>query len=573
MKYILLNITFLVYCFSTALSIERDSTIAQDYINRGWELRNVNLTQAILTLDSGRSHISTKTHPITYSDYISKKGVCFAMIGEPDSAFQYFKRGLEIRLKYNLTKGIAKSYMNIGVHYWHQDKIHEAFSNYEKGKHYALKANDSISLTKFYANIGSYYDYLEQYDSAIFYYTNELEISKRLGLNLSSLYINLGSSYFNNLDYKTGISYSHEAIKWANLDSNHSNVCLVLKNIGDAYENQNKIDSSSLYYHKALKLATRIENHQLIVKCNKSLFLHFKEQNDFKKALEHYETYANLEIENERKNADAHLLELQTQFETKEKNAEIELLTKNNRIQDQEIELKNKELNQQYLLSAILAFITLSLIGFYLFIRQKQRTQYLEQDKRINNLIRQKEMERVSAMITGQEKERKRIAEALHDQIGSLLSTVKHYLSGVDDSEKNELIYKAEAQLDHAVQEMRRISHNLVSGVLVRFGLIAAVKDLANAIRETGKINVKVITTGFDERINSDMEIYIYRILQELITNILKHADCTELVLKLKQDSESIFIRVQDNGAGFNKSQINPHIKHWHQQYHTTGRA
>ena len=115
---------------------------------------------------------------------------------------------------------------------------------------------------------------------------------------------------------------------------------------------------------------------------------------------------------------------------------------------------------------------------------------------------------------------------------------------------------KASNMLDDAYQEVRRIAHDMVSGVLTKFGLVPALQELARTISTNGKMNVKVITSGLGDRLDSKVEITLYRIIQELLSNILKHAKASEAIIQLTRLNGELNISVEDNGKGFNPEKI-----------------
>lgn len=523
------------------------STLHNSFFDSVWNTRDSEPERALFLFDSIYPTIKKSLPPKAIADYLNKKGALLIQLEQNQKGFDLVLQGLEIRKKHNLNSELQKSYVNIGNYYHRLKEYETAKKYYEKTIQVSLKYNDSNVVYYNYNNLAAIYIELEQYDSSLL-------ILKRISQynpneNKTSEYLNFGATYESLKKYDSATHYNQLALNEAIKHNNSYDVGFCYYNLGIVTEYKKELSSAILYYQKADSIAKLINDKETERDSKYALYEIFNNQGKYKNAINYLEQYIDLELEIQQKSKDKTLLELQTKFETQEKVNEINLLKKDNEIQTQ-------TLNQLYLTSGILLLLLLALGIFYALLRQRQKTKNLEQQKRIDDLMRQKEMERVNAMLSGQENERKRIAEALHDQIGSLLSTVKHYLSSIDRKNKHELITKAELQLDNAIEEMRRISQNLVSGVLVKFGLIAAVKELANTIRDSGTLNIKVISTGFDERLNSDMEIYVYRILQELISNALKHAKAQSIVIRLKQEKENILLIIKDDGIGFSPQSI-----------------
>lgn len=166
----------------------------------------------------------------------------------------------------------------------------------------------------------------------------------------------------------------------------------------------------------------------------------------------------------------------------------------------------------------------------------------------------------LEATIDAQENERLRIAEDVHNSLAQLLYSVKLGLDKVDlaDPEQkteNQLAFKnARILLFDSIRECRRISYNLRPSVLEQFGLKAAIEDMCKEVN--GAINFKPYFAGSPVRLPKLLEVAIYRIAQELITNVVKHAHATKGSIKLSFTKKSIMITVEDNGIGFNTLKI-----------------
>ena len=175
-----------------------------------------------------------------------------------------------------------------------------------------------------------------------------------------------------------------------------------------------------------------------------------------------------------------------------------------------------------------------------------------------------KEMERkmLSAMLEGQEKERKRLAKEIHDGIGPLMSTLKLNI----DSVKNEMEGTAETtiqkmeNMEQLVQEVatdiRSISHALMPSALKDFGLIPTLEQLCNKVNAAEKVKVQFISNQLNKKLKSKMELGLYRIAQELLNNALKYAQAKIIIIQLIGHQDQITLTVEDDGIGFDKEQL-----------------
>src|SRR6185312_11239727 len=168
--------------------------------------------------------------------------------------------------------------------------------------------------------------------------------------------------------------------------------------------------------------------------------------------------------------------------------------------------------------------LTIGLIVFIIFhqrkvIRYQMKLQKMEQDQQ--KLL-------LNASIRLQEEERQRIAADLHDDAGQLLATARLYLNenlvNLDKTTQLQSIYNAKQIIDDTIQLIRNISHSLMPPTLKNFGLESAMKDLFEKINGSGVINASARFHDNRERLREDQELLVFRVLQELVTNIIKHS-------------------------------------------------
>ena len=158
----------------------------------------------------------------------------------------------------------------------------------------------------------------------------------------------------------------------------------------------------------------------------------------------------------------------------------------------------------------------------------------------------------MNAMVTGQEKERNRIAKDLHDGLGSLLATIKYQFESMVQKvtlNPSQEVKKTGWLIDNACTEVRRIAHNMMPETLVHFRLVPAVEDFLDQIREAG-LQVHIENMGLEDRLNLDQESMLYRIIQEALQNVLNHAQAEKVILQFSKFHDHIYIVIEDNGIG-----------------------
>jgi two-component system, NarL family, sensor kinase len=160
---------------------------------------------------------------------------------------------------------------------------------------------------------------------------------------------------------------------------------------------------------------------------------------------------------------------------------------------------------------------------------------------------------KVKAEISTLEKERKRIASDLHDELGPLLSAVKLQINSIESEDNNtndHLIERSNRQIDDVIRKMKDISNNLLPNTLVRRGLEIAVNEFVEKMAEVHPLKISFKVEG-KFTLNQDQEINIYRIIQEITHNTIKHSGGTLLIIKLKIIQNKLMLITSDNGTGF----------------------
>jgi signal transduction histidine kinase len=180
-------------------------------------------------------------------------------------------------------------------------------------------------------------------------------------------------------------------------------------------------------------------------------------------------------------------------------------------------------------------------------------------------LSREKELEMLSgARVKAQEDERRRIAGEIHDSLGQMLTAIKFNVEILEDAtnlqadEDRRRITEIKSLLDNAMAEAREISYNLMPSVLVDFGLVPALQFLGEQFSKRNHLNVHVHVSGVEDRLDPSTEVGLYRIAQEALTNITKHADASTVNIQLLGNAKSIRLILEDDGKGFMVNRLKP---------------
>lgn len=256
----------------------------------------------------------------------------------------------------------------------------------------------------------------------------------------------------------------------------------------------------------------------------------------------------------------------------KDQNSLISSLeVKNKTAEKDKLILESEARRKQNLLLLIIVSLLLILgtVIYMLSYKNTKRKQKLaEQQRELETqknltLLKEQEITTINAMVDGQEKERKQIAEDLHDNLGSVLATLKlHFENLKINREKKkinqeELFNKTEHLIDEAYLKVRSIAHAKNAGVIAKQGLLLAVQMMAEKISSANKIKIEVVHFNLNKRLANNLEVTVFRIIQELITNILKHADAKNATINISLYDRNLNIIIEDDGKGFDLKTIN----------------
>jgi hypothetical protein len=321
-------------------------------------------------------------------------------------------------------------------------------------------------------------------------------------------------------------------------------------------KNQNKYKEAI----KQLENAEKIELEKYHLKYNKIIYgkfaNYYKELGDFKNAYKYYEKYNIARDSLNNINQNIAISDLDKKYKTAEKDKLI-------------LETEAKILkNRNFLFASIILLILVITIAILSLKNSKKKIKLAEKEEEVQiqknlTLLKEQEITTINAMVNGQEKERKRIAEDLHDNLGSVLATLKFHFENLKiNREKKklnheELFNKTEGLIDEAYLKVRSIAHAKNAGVIASQGLLLAVQMMAEKISSADKIQIEVVDFGLEKRLENNLEITVFRIIQELITNIIKHANAKNATINMSSYDKNLNIIVEDDGNGFDIKKIN----------------
>jgi signal transduction histidine kinase len=256
---------------------------------------------------------------------------------------------------------------------------------------------------------------------------------------------------------------------------------------------------------------------------------------------------------------EAALHRLALQFDTREKRREIKQLEEEKSVVEEESKQQRIGL---FTLGVALAAVLLALFFIVRDYSHRMRVNKLLaaqkeeiNQQKIRDLENNLKIETMQSMLAGQESERQRVAQDLHDSVGGLLAAVKIQLETMlskkpERAQDNDWI-KIKALLDETVSETRHIARNMQPSALLEFGLVTALRDLTNRVHGEGVPHITFQHFGEFADLNREIALNCYRIIQELIQNSLKHAQATEIMVQITRTDNQVALLVEDDGTGF----------------------
>jgi len=374
--------------------------------------------------------------------------------------------------------------------------------------------------------------------------------------NLSAeTYGTLGMYSFQNKDYTDAVSHFQKAYEKAKQLGENFQVANHLNSLAQAQRELGQLEESRKNLLESQKLAREFGNKRADYNASLSLSSYYKKVNDYRNAYDNLLYHLEMKDSILKSETANYTTYLEESYEANKRENEILRLQRVHQQKDFEIRRRNTYIGIGF--GLVLAL----LIILYLLRRNfdskqklaKQQSALLEE--KIKTIEKEQQISSLQSMINGQETERTRIAKDLHDGLGGIFSTVKMHYSTLQQEtpaiKANPLYRKTLDLINNASDELRKVAHNMMPEVLMKVGLVEALQDFCNNISSGKLLKITFQTFGMEKRLGSSTEIMLYRIIQELINNIIKHADATGALVQINREGNRLSLVIEDNGRGF----------------------
>lgn len=368
-----------------------------------------------------------------------------------------------------------------------------------------------------------------------------------------------GKLHYIRQQYDSAFYFYQLAYKYSTMGGHKNSISAALRSLSGTALKLGHNEAAKDYAMQGLALAEEINTNSGKAEALANLSSYYHQKGENKKAYELLEQAVRLKDSLLSETNIRQINTLTAIYESDKQQKEITRLQNEREIQAAAVRQKSA-LNIVFIISILLLLI-LGYLGYMNFKKGQQiaRQQQALQQQKIIDLEKDKQILSIDAMLKGQEEERSRIAKDLHDGLGGLLSGTK--LSFVNIKENLALTPENAVQfdrslsmLDNTIGDLRKVAQNLMPEALVKFGLHEAVRDFCDSIQASSGMKVSYQEPGEKRKLNSTAEVFAYRIIQELVNNAVKHAEANRVIVQLAMNRERVYITVEDDGKGFDKS-------------------
>ncbi len=498
--------------------------------------------------------------------YYHLLGKYFEKNDKEDAAFEYFKRASSLYEKEkNFTKLMEEYYNTFLLLNSRKNLKQDAKTYLDKIYQHAIKVKDTNLVSKAYFGYALINFNKKGYKKALNYYNKIITINKmnKKHLNLAKTYNNKGAifnTYSNNID-SARYYFKKSILEYKKIGKNKERFATTF-NLGLTFLKEKNYPKTIEWLRQAdsIPLTKYRKNYKRLL--YKKLAETYEKQNDYKNGFYYLKKYNQYKDSVNITKQNIAISDIETKYKALQKEKE-------------NLQLKADKQQQQVYLTIILgSFVSSLILGFLFYFNLKHKKEVIEKEKdiaekekeiqqqKVISLVKEQEILAMDAMLEGQEKERLRLAEDLHDNLGSTIATLKmHFdtyknLTSKKETDQIKALNNTSNLLDETYQKVRYMAHTNQVSVMEQHGLITSLKLLTNKLSEAKQLNVEFNHYGFDKKIKSSLELNIFRIIQELITNIIKHAKATKITIDINMFEDILTIIIEDNGIGFKVDKV-----------------
>ncbi len=505
------------------------------------KLTTKNFDEALEAAQEGISLAAKLKDSGTLGSLQNEMGNVYYFKGNYDSAASYYYKALGLLKRTGSHATVAPVLNDLGRLYRKTRDLDRSLQMYDEALDMYKKIGDESGMATILNESGVVYEYKEDYSEALNRYKSSLVIREKMKDTVGIAYsLNfIGGAYTLQKKFTEAENYLVQSLKLRTNLKDSFTIALSHSDLGYMYKEENSLEKAIEQYNLSNAIAEKMRFADLMLSNYKELAVISERKGDFALSLVYYKKQTGLKDSIYSGEKMKQIEQLNAKYQTEKKEQQLKL-------QQAEITKKN------YLLWGLIAATLLMSFAGFNFYRKRQALNKLQLQAEV---MKQQDIA-TKAIINAEENERKRIAADLHDGVGQMMSAAKMNLSAFE----NEISFKDETQkvyfdkliglVDESCREIRSVSHQMMPNALLKSGLASAVKEFIDKI-DTKIIKVNLYTEGLNERLDGNIETVLYRVIQECVNNVIKHAGADKLDISLIKDADGIAATVEDNGKGF----------------------
>lgn len=491
---------------------------------------------------------------LEYARYLNSMGNLFYLSSDFETAFRFYRQSYVIRENNGASNAtLASSLMNLGNVMYSTRSIDQAIEYLRSSLRLIRKSEDYTpkNLAFRHNTIGLCYEEQGIFDSARYYFLlaiNEIESdSTAEEWDVIDSYDNLANLLKQQGNIDSANIYLKKSLNVSIKNEFYYDIAWTADHLADSYISIGNRKEADKYLELAKDALAKVPNLGVqldLAKTTLLYYLHFYNKdsvlyylnmmNEVSEA--YYDEATNKNIQ-----------EMETRYQVEKKEAALAL----SKAEAARLDAENS--SQRIYLFASFCLLLVVVGGFLLAYQSYQRKKKITQmemeikDSKLDELMSEQESKAYAAMLKGQEREKDRVARELHDRLGGTLAALKMSLKRPE----NKVMSEDLEILDQALMEVRSISHNLSSGIIEKNGLNQALEQLFKTLERGSSTKFQLFLHPAIASLGQSVSLELYRIVQELATNTIKHAKATEVSLQTNFEDDTFNMIYEDNGLGF----------------------
>lgn len=471
------------------------------------------------------------------------------VMGNYSKAIEYLLESLRMKEASGDKKGISATCNNIANAYRKMGQYNKALEYQDRSLKIKEETNDVRGMSYSYSNIGNIYYNLKDTARALAYYQKALKLQLQLRDNMliGNSYHSMGVIYSDKKQYELALKYMKTGLEYIKESQNLSALSSSYISLGEVHMRINELLTAEEYLKKGLEVAKKTGEKEDIALASRNLSELYSRTKEYEKSAAHLRQAQVMEDSLFNRETSRAVAEMQAKYEAEKKEASIRLLRKEGELKD----ARNR--NTITLSLGLLGVLGLSGLFAYNTLRTRQQ-------RRMEAERLAMQQQRLHAVLQTQEEERKRISAELHDGLGQMLSAVKLNMNLIrrEDSQAADAtrFQTAISLIDRSCEEVRTISHAMMPAMLVKRGLKAALQQMAAGISNAGGVQVTLDADELETRMPETTEVNLYRIIQEVLNNIVKYAVAGQVQIQFVKEAGELRVMIEDDGRGFDVQRL-----------------